>query len=63
MMHSERLLLGDLGDEAQGREPDPEAIRDRAVAEPEDGRERVTVWLRQPLQALPAAGSRAGAAR
>ncbi len=47
----ERLLLGDVGEQAQHRQPDHEAIRRRARVGPERGAQRVALRDREPAQA------------
>ena len=48
----ERLLLGDLGEQRQRREPDQEAVGCRRRAQPEHRRERVALRAGQPLEVL-----------
>ena len=48
----ERLLLGDVGEQRQGRQPDQEPVWGRAVAQPEDRRQRGALGRRQPLEVI-----------
>ena len=49
-MHQQRLLLGGVGQQAQHREPDQEAIRRRPGAQAERGAQRVALRVRELLE-------------
>ena len=48
----ERLLLGDVGEQRQRREPDQEAVWRGALAQPEHRRQRAALGRRQPLEVI-----------
>ena len=48
----QRLLLCDVGEQRQRRQPDQEPVWGRAVAQPEDRRQRGALGRRQPLEAI-----------
>ena len=48
----ERLLLGDVREQGQGRQPDQELVWGRAVAQPEHRRQRGALGRRQPVEVV-----------